>query len=188
MNNQEPNNQIKTSEADVVENRRRFIKGASLTTPVILTLTSSSVFGAQLCLSQQLSGTLSGHPTGNCVTGNTPLFWQNPLNSGSWPAGFSYGTLPPATPATCANYIGGTTFDDVMAFNAGSILSLREILCNDASSTDPTWATALLNSLTVTNYTLSKNEVLALYNGTLAPPPPFANTDAGKIDFLLSTW
>jgi len=44
MSNQEPQNQNKTAEEACVEKRRRFIKGAGVATPVILTLSSPSVF------------------------------------------------------------------------------------------------------------------------------------------------
>lgn len=55
MSNQEPHNQGETKETGV-EKRRRFIKGAGVAAPVILTLSSPSVFGANvLCPSQMLS-------------------------------------------------------------------------------------------------------------------------------------
>lgn len=98
--------QDKTSETADRENRRRFIKGASAVAPVILTLTSPSIFGAELCLSQQLSGNASGTPVGVCIKGKTPAYWQNPLNKSSWPTGFSYGTISPGkTGLDCRDYI-----------------------------------------------------------------------------------
>ena len=58
MSNQEPQNQEKTTEEPALEKRRRFIKGAGIAAPVVLSLANRSAFGAQ-CLSQQISGNMS---------------------------------------------------------------------------------------------------------------------------------
>ncbi len=78
MSNQEPQNQEKTTEEAGVEKRRRFIKGAGIAAPVVLSLANRSTFGAQ-CLSQQMSGNMSHHGAGSCVLGYKPCFmeWAN---------------------------------------------------------------------------------------------------------------
>ena len=199
MNNKEPQNQIKTTEDAVVNNRRRFIKGAGIATPIILTLSSSSAFGDGgfnnvLCLSQQLSGNASGTPVASCKTGNTPAFWANPINKGVWPVGTTYGTFDSnlGVATNCTAYTGGTTFSTV--FGSGSSLSLREILCPSldpsppALSSEAIWATAWLNSKVVANYILMTEQLLALYTGSIAPPLPFPNTPTGREDFVKTTW
>jgi hypothetical protein len=92
MSNQETQNQDKTTEeVGVDKKRRRFVAGASVAAPVILTLTSPSVFGAgvqEACYSQQMSGNASGTPA-SCTTGNSPQFWRD--NPQVWPAPFTFG-------------------------------------------------------------------------------------------------
>ena len=51
MSNQEPQNQDKINEDADVQKRRRFIKGASVAAPVVLTLANRPVFGAAQCFS-----------------------------------------------------------------------------------------------------------------------------------------
>ena len=81
MSNQEPQNQGKINEDADVQKRRRFIKGASVATPVVLTLANRSVFGAaQQCLSQQISGNMSHVGEGSCESGQPPTAWRGNLN------------------------------------------------------------------------------------------------------------
>lgn len=204
MSNQEPQNPNKITEDAAVENRRRFIKGAGAVTPVILTLASSSVFGQELCLSQQMSGDTSGHPIGNCVNGNPPSFWKNPANRALWPnipvppgAGTSryfYGTPNPGVlNPTCGQFVAstGTKFNDpLLGFATSTVTtSMRAILCAGATpSNNAVWTTALLNSLYVQNYILCYAQVMDLYKNIIAPPPPFPNTAAGRVAFLKTTW
>ena len=79
MSNQEPQNQSKIQEDASVEKRRRFIKGAGIATPVVLSLMNRSAFGAaQQCLSQQISGNMSHVGAGSCVSGQPPSAWRGP--------------------------------------------------------------------------------------------------------------
>ncbi|MCX7098743.1 MAG: twin-arginine translocation signal domain-containing protein [Methylococcales bacterium] len=190
MNNQEPQNQSKITEEANVQNRRRFIKGATAATPVVLTLASPSVLGGLLCLSQQLSGNLSGTPVGGCVKGKNPAYWKSPLNKGAWPSGFSYGTGTSTSVCSTPTYSGGTRFNDSSVGFIGDSIStiMREILCGSITNTNACFTAALLNSVAVPNYILTKSEVLALRNGSLAPPSPFPNTNAGKVAFFQTTW
>lgn len=88
---------------DVDQSRRKLAKiGAAA--PVIMTLASKPVFGAQ-CLSQMMSGNMSQSGPGTCVTGWSPGGWSNPggqvnfvsTNQAWSDAGFTMGTK------TCAN-------------------------------------------------------------------------------------
>ena len=189
MSNQEPQNPNPSTEDVAVEKRRRFIKGAGAAVPVILTLTSPSVLGGALCLSQQMSGNASGTPTGQCVLGNSPKTWLNtPTLWTSTP--YSYGALP-AGKTGCINYTGGTSF--FSAFGSGSNSALRSFLCSSLTSQQSTFVTALLNSVVVHNYILTKDQVIAMWNGgvdggSFPPPSGYANTIAGKTAFLKTTW
>jgi len=82
MNSQEQEIQVSVKPEEDVTNRRRFIKGAGITTPVVLTLSSRSVFGA-LCASESASGNESHVGTGSCVAGfnSTGLIAGQPTTS-----------------------------------------------------------------------------------------------------------
>lgn len=100
MSNQEPQNQDKTTEETAVEKRRRFIKGAGIAAPVVLTLANRSAFGAVGCMSQQVSGNMSQAGAGSCVPGNSPSTWQPPTPTPQ-PA--------PVVGHTCGNITSGTS-------------------------------------------------------------------------------
>ena len=76
MSNQEPQNQDKINEDADVQKRRRFIKGASLAAPVVLTLANRPVFGAAQCFSVQMSGNMSHVGEGSCELGKNPYAWR----------------------------------------------------------------------------------------------------------------
>lgn len=87
MNNQEQVSQVNSNSKTVVDNRRRFIKGA-IAAPAVLTLSSGSVFAAAQCVSQILSGNISNQDNASCVLGTSVAVWassvsldKNPLNS-----------------------------------------------------------------------------------------------------------
>lgn len=203
MSNQEPQKQNMASKETAVQKRRRFIKGAGVATPVILTLSSPSVFGA-LCLSQQMSGNVSG-TTGSCVLGLSPGFWATPTPQGStttrtlqanntiaaWTtAGFDYGTYNTGNKSQCGSYTGGTAFNDPLAFGPGvggpygtSSLPMREILCTQNGSALAHLVCALLNAkYQKGTYVLSPAQVIGLWNGSILPPGGNLNT------YLDSTW
>lgn len=63
--------------SQVVDKSRRSFAKAGMAAPVIMTMASRPVFGAQ-CLSDMLSTTQSHAPTSNCWGGLSPGFWRNP--------------------------------------------------------------------------------------------------------------
>jgi hypothetical protein len=202
MSTQEQQNKNKTTEeAGVDKKRSRFVAGASVAGPVILTLTSPSVLGQVECLSQQLSGNASQEP-GGCELGYPPAYWKDPANSTKWAAaGFTYGVgivNPPST-TDCNAYTGGTAFNDPSAFGTapgcdiGSTIPadpMRKIMCDNPNSDAAIWAAAMLNTGLsanhIINYVFDRGDLLNLwFNHT--PPPPFAATCADTIRFLKST-
>lgn len=68
------------------ESRRKFLKGAAATTPVLLTIASRPVWARNCTLSGQLSGNLSNQDDEPCSgEGCTPGYWHNRGSSiGAW--------------------------------------------------------------------------------------------------------
>ena len=81
MNSQEQINHADVKPEEHAANRRQFIKGAGIAAPVVMTLSSRSVFGAE-CLSQQMSGNMSQTGQGSCVKGLSPGAWKTPKGDG----------------------------------------------------------------------------------------------------------
>lgn len=68
--NQEPSKESLELDQDVDQSRRKLAK-LGATAPVIMTLASRPVFGAQ-CLSQMMSGNASADVNGSCALGTSP--------------------------------------------------------------------------------------------------------------------
>jgi hypothetical protein len=197
MNSQEHQKQNRAKPFALSEKRRRFIKGSALVAPVILTLSSKSVFGAQAqCLSQLGSINASQPNPGSCVTGFSPGAWRNPggmigslTTIAAWTqAGFSYGTLKPGQyPTKCKNYSGGSLFSSAFPGNSDS-RPMRQILCEgkteDKNSGKWHIIAAILNARLLSNYVLTPAQVLGLWNGTISLPPGYTDLKS----FLDSTW
>jgi hypothetical protein len=78
--NKQKLNEPSAHKEDGVQKRRRFIKGAGLAAPVVLSLANRSAFGAAAgCLSQQVSGNISQAGAGSCSSGSLVTVW-NPTN------------------------------------------------------------------------------------------------------------
>ncbi|MDD1625756.1 MAG: hypothetical protein LUO94_13460 [Methylococcaceae bacterium] len=191
MSNQEPQNQNKTTEEAAVDKRRRFIKGAGVATPVILTLSSPSVFGA-LCRSEIMSGNESHTGAGSCVLGESRNYWKSPTAQTEWNnLGFTYGTptSSPGSTTDCSNsaYTGGTVFTAI--FGSGSGKTMREILCASDPIRESYYVAAILNAKKYpTSYILDDAHVFDLWNHpqsspTGSLPPGYADDMA----FLAST-
>ena len=194
MNNQKPQNQNETTEQAGVDKRRRFIKVAGVAAPVVLTLSSPSVFGA-MCLSQMMSGNQSHIGTGSCTLGLSPLVWLNPVGTtpqgdktiDAWSkAGFNYGKYKSENDKKkYSSYTKGTKFSDLEAFGTGDDKPMREILGKNTDTFDGHLVAAMLNANYFKGaYILTPAEVKDLRNGSILPPPPYSDVKS----FLESTW
>ena len=164
MNNQEFESQRK-EEVDVTK-RRRFLKGAGVAAPVLLTFTSPTAFGGTaLCMSQQLSGTVS-HPTLSCDIGT---YNSSNIADPSFPSINGYDAL--------------TTFDSV--FGVGSSTeTFGALVAADPRSREAIYVTAFMNAQASTTYVIMPAQVTGLFNGTIAYPPLYGS----DIDFIVSTF
>ena len=79
--------------------RRRLLKGAALS-PVLLSLTSRPVLGAECTISGFMSGNVSDHGHDDCTCGFTPGAWKTPyVGDGNW-------NNVPYEPGTCQDSNG----------------------------------------------------------------------------------
>ncbi len=196
--NKQKLNEPSAHKEDGVEKRRRFIKSAAVAAPVVLTLSSPSVFGVA-CLSQVMSGNTSHVVTGSCTLGNNPSYWKNPANKDAWKtAGFKYGTKGEDNEDnegnkgnnTCSNYSDGTKFKDNIAFSDGVSTRMQSIVCNSSTSTtlNAYLVAALLNASTPnSNYIYTAAQVRQLQAKTLGVPPNNSTANADVLAFLIST-
>ncbi len=104
--------------------RRRLLKGALGTAPLVLSLKARPALGAAQCtISGLLSGNLSG-PQATCE-GCTPGYWKN--HPDSWPAPYDPGTCTPSAGVSCndpGDWSGGSRFGDVFGTAGLSHFSL----------------------------------------------------------------
>lgn len=151
MSNQEIKNQSNTKEKSAVDKRRRFIKGAGVAAPVVLTLSSPSIFG-DWCLSQMMSGNESHTGKGSCTSRQNLAYWSNPDNMNAWTAArFSYGNLKPkGDTLKCTDYTGGTKFNDSIAFGKGDATGkpMRKLVCSKPTTLNAYLVADLLNAST----------------------------------------
>jgi hypothetical protein len=209
MSNQELQNQSEKKENEDVNKRRRFIKGAGIAAPVIMTLASRPVFGGALCMSQMMSGNISHAVNGSCAFGNSPGGWKTPVGRTvlgvpfvsadrtttvvnnvtyyiyKWAGGkFVYGLLPikkPGNSKQWSAYSGGSTYAD--AFGTGSTMSMREILNKQPGSEEFHLIAAILNAYHVPGYPLTVDQVKALNLSRVSPIPGM-----DLKTFLSKTW
>ena len=103
MKKQKLNEQTPHKEVGV-EKRRRFIKGAGLAAPVVLSLANRSAFGAaQGCLSQLVSGNMSQAGAGSCSLGSSVVSW-NPTTPNIGTSKCNIALSSPQPSATSATY------------------------------------------------------------------------------------
>ena len=198
MSNQKLPNQSekKEDEGGGVNKRRRFIKGAGIAAPVVLTLASSSVFGAQ-CLSSRMSGNLSQQtPNDGCWGGQSPGFWKTFYNNGGglnsgkscpfndsktvcWStAGFSYGGYGDGTNnlATGIGYNGTKLSATILSAVFGDARTLSQILLQENGSDIWHLVAAMLNSYYCQNngsgqhYIITPTQFIGLLNGSIPIP------------------
>lgn len=66
------------SQVQPVDQSKRSLTKAGITLPVIMTLAGRPAFGGQTpCISQRMSGNMSHHDEGSCVTGLSPEQWKD---------------------------------------------------------------------------------------------------------------
>lgn len=205
MSNQEIKNQSNTKEDEGVNKRRRFIQGAGIAAPVVLTLASSPVFGAQ-CLSGLQSGNLSHPKDDSCWGGQSPGFWKvyynkdGTLNPGvscpfgaskkdCWStAGFVYGDYGNGKKDDLVNGIGhnGTKLSATILTSISSdSRTLSQILLNENGSDIWHLVAAMLNSYYCQNngsgqhYIITPAQFIGLLDGSI--PVPGGGSAAGFI-------
>ncbi len=179
-----------------VSSSRRKLAGFGLGAPVIMSLASRPVMGAQ-CLSNMMSGNLSDPDRGQCVEGNSPGGWGQPggtvaggvKDPVAWTAiGFSLTStvaqitsnglnVPSAVPSSA-------TLGDVLNSN------MHPAFDKDAWMLARATINAYLNALAGASfgssfqYVLTPQQVIDLSNGTIPIPPGYTNLK----DFFHSTW
>lgn len=167
INNMNSNNKL-------VDDKRRSFTKAGIAAPVIMTLASRPVFGAQ-CMSAMMSGNLSNHEhDSECAGGMSPIALAEPRSIPVWEqAGFHYGNISTSKKRVIntleskkrqlreekigedaigqeqgwEKYVGGTGYNEA-GFTGNEDRSLREILnSTDASDSDmQIYITGLLNA------------------------------------------
>ena len=198
----EQSNDKQELDQGVDQSRRKFAK-VGVAAPVIMTLASKPVFGAQ-CLSQMMSGNVSQQGD-SCSLGWSPGGWCNEggtVNgvsiSQAWSdAGFTMGTKNCSGGSGQGN--GNCTYDGTGSkvtdtpFSAPAgypaDISILEVITDPAINQELRHClTAYLNACLSENvanfdYILTKSQVLDLCSGGTLPPPY-----ASLTTFLDSTW
>ncbi|MCP3871269.1 MAG: hypothetical protein GY703_24855 [Gammaproteobacteria bacterium] len=159
---------------EVSESRRRFTRAGLLASPILMSVAARPVFGVQArCLSNMLSGNLSHPSRGVCVTGFSPVAWEDELPDD--PGDFSGWAL--------------LTFD--VTIGTGSTDTFGEILRNQTGSDFAVFVAAYLNATEDPGagdpgYILKDWQVVDLYAGVYDTRLAQLGTD--KVTFLEGTW
>ncbi len=193
---------IPDTNSGISGSRRRFSRLGLGAAPIIVSLVSKPVLGAQ-CLSNMLSGNLSDPNRGNCSKGWSPGGWGRPggtingvPDAQAWAStGYTYGIYKTScgfdNKAKC--YEGGSTVAYLPAgllTGSDSSKTLREVLLDEGQQRDrhvlAAWLNARLseNSGGTFTYVLTTAQVLGLANGSIPLPQPYADIN----NFLDSTW
>lgn len=194
-----------------IDSKRRGFTKLGVTAPVLMTLASKPVLGAN-CLSDAMSGNLSDHARESCEPGFSPGGWKTIGGEPEWgPTGYVYGVYDEKAKYTKSNettateecdankknefecYVGGSTLGDTAL---GSLFppsyggeSLVKLLWefNGAAASPPLghYISAYLNArYTGINYALTVQQVLDMISGTIPVPPGFSSV----ADYFDSTW
>ena len=100
------------------DSRRRFLKGAGIAAPVIMTVASQPVLARHCTVSGTLSGNLSNPHDDHYCAGFTPGYWRN--NASLWPAPYYPGECQTTHGAGgCDSYVNGTPFHSSQTNGAG---------------------------------------------------------------------
>lgn len=179
-----------------IDSSRRRLAGFGLGVPVIMSLASRPVMGAQ-CLSNMMSGNLSDPDRGLCVEGNSPGGWGQPggtvaggvKDPVAWTAiGFS---LTSTIAQVTANglYVPGSVPSTA---TLGQVLNsdLHPAYDKDAWMLARATVNAYLNALAGSafgssfQYVLTPQQVIDLSDGTIPVPAGYTSLK----DFFHSTW
>ncbi len=189
-------------ESQIDVSRRHFSRlGAA--TPVLLTLASRPVFGAN-CLSNMMSGNLSDPDRGQCSPGWSPNSWVNPRGTvnnmptiSAWAAaGYYYGELDGNDDRSCVRR-NGQIKDKIECYSGGSVYGDTPLPGNDSrtlieilntNDIKKYYIAALLNASLSQNdsgfhYILTVDQVIGITNRTIPVPG-----GQSLRRFLNSTW
>jgi len=193
------------SSKDSMESKRTFLKGAAAMAPVIMTVASRPVFGAQCTPSAWVSGNLSDHGKLNLTCGgHGPGYWKTNID-GRWNAtGFFPGSCINPGIGTCTEYdVDGTRFH--LGFTSGGVfegrrfgaLTLMQVLWSKKNS-DPSQLgahiiAALLSASTVPNYGMTVRTIKDMYRqlentGTYKPSIGDPMNEQEVVLFLRNTF
>ena len=189
----------KKEQEEGVDLSRRKLAKVGVVAPVIMTLASKPVFGAQ-CLSQMMSGNMSQDGDGSCRAGRSYSYWKEPASQLDWVAALgvdaanAYGEFTGGDNNDCDNYDGGARFDDYFP-GASDKQAMRVLLCNSNHSEGSVngggddaqrqnWIAAYLNSRFLTNYILTPEQVLCFWDGSQSLPPNCPSLD----QLFIGTW
>ena len=179
-----------------VDLSRRKLTKVGVAAPVIMTLGSKPVFGAQ-CLSEMMSGNMSQTGDGSCRLGSSYDRWTDPASAPLWAIALggteasAYGT-PKPNGSGCGGFSDGELFGKY--FTGARDKPMREVLCKNwktemvsgggSNAESRCWIAAFLNSKSDTEYILSTDQVLCFWDGTQDIPPGYMSLT----DFFNSTW
>jgi len=167
----EPELNISDKEADcTLRSRRKILKGATVT-PLLMTVVSRPVLGAQCSPSAWVSGNLSdhGHERDTCG-GRSPGYWQTNRHYRWSPTGYNPGTKEDQDHAghgQCPYKSDGTKFHEIFAGHRYSDKSLMQVLWleghDDKYQLGAHIVAALLNAASMPDYGMSVDNVKEIY-------------------------
>jgi hypothetical protein len=176
--------------------RRKIVRAALGTAPIIATLTSKPVQAVQ-GLSNMLSGDASVCKGDTRYGGMSPGFWKSPSGRTDSPfndhwndawniAGFEYGSLITGeTGNKYEHYEGGTTYSSIFGSDISDAgRSLREVLNQDSGSSQFHLIAGFLNASYFerksgyggsSDYIFSVAQFWAMYDGTMQVPDAYSS-------------
>ena len=152
---------------DTKASRRRLLRGALATAPVLMTLVSRPVLAQRICTTP--SGFVSinaSHPGAAQCSGNGPQYWATHTGPGQWPTGYK----PDEPHATRFN----DAFGNVNYFTGNpTLLSVLGFTGSDKNDVARYCSAALLNAAQgLTSQVLSPSAVIGIWK-------EFASTNYG---------
>lgn len=176
------------AQSGISGSRRRFSSLTLGAAPIVVSLVSKPVFGAQ-CLSNMMSGNLSHPDRGNCSKGSSPGGWGQPggtIQGVQDAQAWTQARYNPEGTVALANLPAGLLTQSQSPVTK----TLRAVLLDTNKQRDRHVLAAWLNAKFSENsggtfyYILTSTQVLGLANGSLPLPPPYVDLNT----FLDSTW